>query len=62
MEKHLLEKQVEALKAENERLRDVLKDCYRAGCNGDEHDVGIMLVEILEELGYEFDDEGRLVD
>lgn len=53
---------IAVLEAENARLRETLKEVYRAGLNGDEHAGSIMVAEMLEELGYEFDSDGRLID
>jgi hypothetical protein len=46
----LLKLKIEALEAENARLREILKDCYMAGCNGDESAIGCMLADALESL------------
>lgn len=57
-----LKSRINSLEEENARLRSFIKDCYKAGCAGDENEIGCMLADMLEELGYEFDDEGRLED
>lgn len=60
--KAFYKQKLEALEAENKRLKEILKDAYRSLCGGDENDTASMLTDALEEFGYEFDDSGALVE